>query len=717
MSRPLVLRCVAYLALAAVPCALLAQTLPEVFLTYSIEVSLDPETRELDGRLTARWTNPSATVAVDRVPLHLYLNGFANQASTWMQTRNSARDDFDIEAVLELHDDPWGWIEPRAIRQDGGALAWRPIAPDDGNPLDRSLIEAELATPVAPGATLTLEVEFDARLPVPIARTGGYDDFFLVAQWFPKIAVFEKAGTRGAATDGWNAHQFHGPTEFYADYADFDVNIGLPADWSVVATGQKAGETERDGLSFHRYTQRAVHDFAFATGSAMVDVVSSHDPAGPGAPVEVHVFAPAGREAAVARWRESVTGALDVLGARVGPYPYATITLVQPPFRQRQTGGMEYPTLFTGLFDDAFWDLAVLDGVRLNELAIVHEFAHQYFYGLVGSNEFEEAFLDEGMTEYWGNRVMVDTYVDGAGSLLGRPLDVWHYESIMDAETAASPPIGIRPSFVRGGLGSVLSFYSRPAAVLRTIENRHGRTVLDAIFAEYFARWRFRHPRFEDFVDVAREIGGDAVGDLVLDAYFQATSPDFAIDDFSVDAWEPPLGRVVTADGVIASDTPADERAPLAEALAGESGTIVVERVDSGDASGRPGAIERFTVTPEAGEPEEGWEADDDEHFVSRVRVSGPAWRALPVDVEFRFADGAIYRDAWDGRSAQRVYTFVRAAPLSSAALDPGGAVALDPNRANNSRQREPDNELAWGWAFWIGGTAQLLLEGLSQWL
>ena len=131
------------------------------------------------------------------------------------------------------------------------------------------------------------------------------------------------------------------------------------------------------------------------------------------------------------------------------------------------------------------------------------------------SEVLAEAFLDEGMTEYWCDRVMVETYADGVGSFLGRPLDVWHYERLSDAETAAAPPIGIRPSFVRGGLGSILSFYSRPALVLRTIENRHGRAVLDAIFAEYFARWSFRHPRFEDFVDIAREVGGDAVADLV----------------------------------------------------------------------------------------------------------------------------------------------------------------------------------------------------------
>ena len=96
----------------------------------------------------------------------------------------------------------------------------------------------------------------EARLPVPFARTGGFADFFVVAQWFPKLGVFETAGVQGSVTDRWNAHQFHGPTEFYADYADYDVRIGVPVGWTVAATGWEAATIQPWGERWRKAEAR-----------------------------------------------------------------------------------------------------------------------------------------------------------------------------------------------------------------------------------------------------------------------------------------------------------------------------------------------------------------------------------------------------------------------------------------------------------------------------
>lgn len=696
-----------------------AQDLPDVFLGYSIEVSLDPDARTLTGRETIRWTNPSAMLTVERVPLHLYLNGFAHEATTWVRAA-SAIGRFDAEATLGRHPDPWGWSEPRSIRQGETELQWQPIAPDDGNPLDRSLIEVELAQPVAPGETLVLDVEFDARLPIPIARTGGFDDYFMVAQWFPKISVFETRGIRGARADGFNSHQFHGPTEFYADYADFDVDIGLPSEWNVVATGSKVGEVDRgDGRIWHEYTQRAVHDFAFATSTDLVELVSSHDPVGPGAPVQVHLFLPATIEDTAPRWRRALEGALDTLGARVGPYPYDTITLVLPPYRDAATGGMEYPTLITGMFGDPVLEVGPIRGARLAEYAITHEFSHQYFYGLVGTNEFEEAFLDEGFTEYWGTEALIATYPESLGHVLGRPVDAWDFERANAGSGAGAQPLIARPSYLLRGINLGGQFYMRPALTMKTLERVYGRDVLDAIFSAYYLRWRFRHPRFEDFLAVARDIAGNAVADFIEDAYSQAGIPDYRIDTFEVEPWRAPLGRIVTDERVIEADEAREELDALAERLAGNGDFIAVERFDSGNPDDAVWASSvRITVTPESGEADPGWEPSEDvEYFESEVRVAGPAWLELPVEIVFRFADGATYRDAWDGRSVSRGYRFIHSVPLSEVTIDPDALIALDTNRANNGRRRESDAGFAWDWALWSAGIAQLLGEALTQWL
>jgi hypothetical protein len=697
-----------------------AGDLPASLLQYQIEVRLDPQTRTLSGHEVIRWTNPSTTTIVDRVPLHLYLNAFANQGSTWMRTGLNRY--LSIEDILERFDDPWGWCEPTRIRQADRELDWRAIAPDDGNPLDRTLIEVRLASPVPPGGKLELDVKFDARLPVPFARTGGFGDFFLLGQWFPKLAAFETRGVRGARADRWSEHQFHGRTEFYADFADFDVTVGLPLGWAVVATGRADSEETREGVAWHRFTQRAVHDFAIAAGAQMTDVVSSYDPAGLGGPVEIHLFMDRMRTSQAARWLRIVQQSLDTMGSRVGPYPYRTLTVVFAPFNAIETWGMEYPTLITAGGADPLWDLPVFDQLTANELIIPHEFAHQYFYGVIASNEFEEAFLDEGFTEFWNDEIMGDALGDNIGELLGRPLKLSTKERVGEPRPGdAVPAMRVRPSFLARGYQISTQFYVRPTATLRTLERLFGRQALDRVFAAYYKRWAFRHPRLEDFLDVAREAGGHEVADFLDEAFSESSVPDYRVDSFETQRWTPPLGRFVTGSGVVDASVAREgdrDLVGLDPAAREESGRVTVEVLDPGSSNDdRWGAIRRQTVEPIRRDPEPGWVRAKNEYDVSEVRLAGPGWRHLPVDVLFRFADGAEVRQTWDGTAVYRGYRFLRGAPLSEVEVDPEGRIALDGNPANNGRLRQPDLSFTIDWAAWLTSAMQAVLEGASQWL
>ena len=644
----------------------------------------------LAGVESIRWTNPSSELHVTAIPLHLYLNGFSHEDTTWMRSSFISR--FGLDELMELYEDPWGWTEPRAIRQDGVELEWAPIAPDDGNPNDRSLIEVQLAEPLAPGEAIGLDVEFEARLPIPMARTGGYADFFFVAQWFPKVAVFETVGVRGATSDGFAAHQFHGQTEFYADYADFDVRIGLPPGWRLTATGKGGPEPGAGGddVVWHRYRQRAVHDFAFCTGTKMVDVVTTHQPKGSGGPVEIHVFLPEETEHQAPRWTKATEGSLDVLGARVGPFPYETQTVVLPPWWASATTGMEYPTFLAGGPGDVLWDTALAGGLRAGELVIAHEFAHQYFYGLIGTNEFEEAFMDEGLTEYWGNQIIADTYGEpgGMGEVLGRGIDVRAAESFSVHSAEVQPlPVWSGPSYLTRHNTNFAQFYNVPAATMSTASNMFGRDTIDGVFAAYYDRWRFRHPRFEDFLAVAREVGGAAVADFILEAYTQNRLPDYRVARLSTEAWSRARGRLVTEDGVIEPDAEESDAITLAgldPAAREEDGRITVERIDSGwtrpDAR-RPATSERYAVAPEPGEADEDWEVEEDTFHLSTTRLEGAGWHHAPVEIVFRFADGAVIRETWDGSAEYRNYRFLRPAPLSEVQIDPQWHIVLDPDR------------------------------------
>ena len=252
MRRVLSISFLACLAAAATA----AQSLPERsdrVVDYQISVALDPSKHELTGRQTLTWRNPSTTDAVSELQFHLYLNAFKNTKSTFVkESGGQLRGD-------EMAKDGWGWIDITSLRTATGAdlkptLAF--IQPDDGNKDDQTVARVTLPEPVPPGGSVTLEMAFTSRLPQVFARTGHKDDFYLAGQWFPKLGVYEPAGMRGRETGGWNCHQFHANSEFYADFGTYAVDITVPSHYIVGATGERKRE-RKNGNGTTTYTLRA----------------------------------------------------------------------------------------------------------------------------------------------------------------------------------------------------------------------------------------------------------------------------------------------------------------------------------------------------------------------------------------------------------------------------------------------------------------------------
>ena len=258
---------------------------------YDIAVRLDPDAKLLDGSLRLTWRNPS-TDSVPDLWFHLYLNAFRDRESTfWRESRGQLRD-------VPMPGNGWGRIDVTALRIANGADLLPSLtfeAPDDGNRRDRTLARVRLPQPVAPGGSVDLEIAFTAALPKGFARTGYAGDYFLVGQWFPKIAVYEPAGVRGRAAGGWSAHQFHAHSEFYADFGHYRVAITLPRRFVVGATGVRTARVDhRDGTTTHTYAQGDVHDFAWTASPRFVEITRRFDAA-------AEVSALAYREAAAAR--------------------------------------------------------------------------------------------------------------------------------------------------------------------------------------------------------------------------------------------------------------------------------------------------------------------------------------------------------------------------------------------------------------------------------
>jgi hypothetical protein len=645
---------------------------------YAISVKLDPETRQLSGKQQLTWRNTS-TDTISDLWFHLYLNAFRNSNSTFFRESNGMlRDD-------EMPEDGWGWIEidsmtlAAAGAASGGAgnvdlkPSLRFEAPDDGNKDDRTVARVMLPRPLAPGESVTLDIQFKAQLPKVFARTGYVRDYFLVGQWFPKIAVYEPAGMRGRTAGGWNCHQFHGHSEFYADFGRYRVDITLPSNFVVGATGVRAQKRDNgNGTSTHVYEQEHVHDFAWTASPHFVEQrrtfvaseqVTAKEYADTGRlldrdreemrlqDVEVILLMQPEHLPQVERHFNAAMLSIKWFGLMYGRYPHHTLTIVDPASGAEGSGGMEYPTFITAGTSPRLngWPF---DGVRLTDEVIVHEFGHQYFQGMIASNEFEEAWLDEGINSYATGRVMERAFGRDATmiSLLG-----WQVSERDYLRTAIEPNIKFtainQPSWMYPDDWSYsINSYVRPELTLRTIEHIAGTQTMARVMRTYAERWRFKHPSTQDFYAVANEVSGRDLRAMMTQIVDRGELVDYEV------------GRVTSELAV-----------PATGFVDGAKGREFVSQADADEA------------------------LDKQEHpdYDTRVVVRRRGEAILPVVVAFKFEGKPVERRTWDGVSRWHAFTFRRPERLEWVDVDPDRHVELDADWLNNTRRLDPDRRAA----------------------
>ena len=487
---------------AATTAPIFPQPLSPRLANYQIDVTLDPATRKLTGRETLTWRNPSTDV-VRELRFHLYINAFRNDESTFMrESGGQLRGDQIDKSGTES---PYGWTDIVSMKTAAGEpLAFDYIQPDDANRADRTVIRVPLTKPVGPGQTITLSIHFRAKLPRIFARTGYSRDYYLVGQWFPKIGVYEPAGTRYATVGGWNCHQFHADSEFYADYGVYDVNITAPKAYWISATGLYQSEKiHANNTKTVRYHAEDVVDFAW-TASPHFQVVNDRWQRPGGGAVAIELLLQPEHADQAKRHFDAVKAALAYFDKHLGRYPFPNLTIVDPPLHASGSGGMEYPTFITA---GTSWGMPA--GLRAPEVVTVHEFGHQYFMQLLASNEAEEAWLDEGFNQYYEGRIMDATYgpkssqVDLFGFRMG-DLELSRDQYAHRPNPAVGSSFGNTWQLPNGEYG-VLT-YMKTATWLRTLEGLVGRPVMDEIMQTYFARWKFRHPNAKSFIDVVNEV-------------------------------------------------------------------------------------------------------------------------------------------------------------------------------------------------------------------
>lgn len=660
------------------------KTLSDRVTSYTIEATLHPDKHTVDASEVMTWRNRSNR-PVDKIYLHMYLNAFEGPGSTFFTERRMFSGSGHSRGAAKLKKGEWGYVRLNKVQQGGQDVKWRFVQPDGGPKTDHSVVEFDLPQAVPVHGTLTLNIDFHDKLPRVVERTGWFGKFHLVAQWFPKIAVLELPGERGAKHVRWNAHEFHYHSEFYADYGNYDMKLTVPKGYTVGAVGHQVGKpvAKGDQVTYH-YQQTDVEDFAWVAAPGYKVIHTTWT--GPGSPkVDVKVIYPPEYPAVAKPIMKATTDALTYFSDTLGPYPYKTVTAVVPPYNAGEAGGMEYPTFFTAENGKEYTPGTMSQ--YMIDFVTIHEFGHGYFMGILGSNEFEEPMLDEGMNEYWDQRMLSDRHQDiYPVTPLMKTLGIEFGVSPFAFERA-SGVLGINfpsdsldsNSWDRMSNSSYGSVYSRTASTMRTIENLVGHKVMGKAMKLYYERWKFRHPSAADLRDaLADGTGKPKLIDQIFASQVYGTR--------RVDA------SVYTVDSA--------EEVPRA-------GTVVKD--------GKRVTITRKEVAKQIKDARKAWKKShkDAKHggpypwqtIVTVRRTGAPVPRTLKVT----FADGSSKTVQWNDFSRWKRYTFNQPTKAVSAELDPDNKVLLDANILNNSYAVKADPSASRRWT----ADAQAFLQSL----
>ncbi|CAM3987432.1 M1 family metallopeptidase [Cohnella lubricantis] len=472
---------------------------------YHISVKLEDD-GTLTGEQTVTWKNPGRKPVSD-IYLHLYPNAFSPGSTFLKESGGQLRED-------KMKPGGYGSMTLTSLTTEEGETLlprFRYVQPDDGNASDKTLATFRLPEAVKPGGETTLRMKFTVQLPQVFARMGQAGDFVMAGQWFPKIAAYETAGTRGRDAEGWDTHQYHGNSEFYSDFGIYSVKINVPEQNIVAATGAMTQQVvNKDGRKIYQFYADDVHDFGWSTSPSYTYVENSFSSAGvPGLRIKLYLD-PLHKDLAD-RYMHAAKSALAKLGQWYGDYPYSTLSIVVPPADANGAGGMEYPTLVTAAAaknDSPGYEL---------ERTLVHEIAHQYWYGIVASNEFEEAWLDEGFTSYTEDKLMSAIYGIGSNSTIEASymtnpqplkLDSWGYDS---SDSYAE------------------NVYLRGKLVLQAIEKQVGEKTMSKIMRYYFQRYRFKHPSSTDFQKAVEAVTKGKWSDFFQAYVYNGQMADFAV--------------------------------------------------------------------------------------------------------------------------------------------------------------------------------------------
>jgi len=482
---------------------------------YDMDIRLNTETHRVDGHQELTYTNNSPDT-LHTVYYHLYFNAFHPESMFAGRHRHLPDPDGrTVPRIFNLGPDEQGWHDIESLTQDGESVSYE---------VDETILRVDLAEPILPGESTTFVMNYRSQVPLQTRRSGrdsrGDSIDYTMTQWYPKMAEYDERG--------WHAN-FYVNREYYAPYGDFDVEITLPAEYTIGATGvlqnpeeighgydiegdgtwrPSDGLPNADSLTWH-FTAEDVHNFAW---SADPDYI--HDKVTEDGTTHHILYKPSVAE----QWRpftDDMPELTAYFNEEYGDYPYPQMTVAQGG-----DGGMEYPmfTVVSSYDGPAFTEKSSYRSVLGTT---VHEFAHMWYYSALGTNEADYAWMDEGFTTY--------ATEEGMAHLMDRPADhTGDRRAVVTMhKMGLAEPFSTPADWFQTNLAYGITSYPGGSMLVDMMGYVIGDEQRDQWLKRYFREREGMHPDPFDLELFAEQESG-----LMLDWYFyQFTRSTRTVDD------------------------------------------------------------------------------------------------------------------------------------------------------------------------------------------
>ncbi len=465
-----------------------AQSMWKQQVDTKIDVRLDDQNHMLHAYEELEYTNNSPDT-LKYIYLHLWANAYKHDRTQFAQQRDQqGNTDFYYSKQKDR-----GYIDSLQFMVDGVAVEHNSAEnmPD--------ICRIDLPKELVPGGKVKITTPFKVKLPVVFSRSGHTGQAYYVSQWFPKPAVYDRKG--------WHPIPYLDQGEFYSEYGSYDVKVTLPANYVLLATGNcmtaeenawmdelahrdipkdtlkgRFPESARDVRTVH-YHEDNVHDFAWFADKRYVvrkDTVTSP---GTGELVTTWSAFLAGDTVHGNKLNGYLKTAVTHYGKWVGPYPYKTIKAV---FGDMKSGaGMEYPTIT--LLDQS--------AKSMLQTATIHEAGHNWFYGILGSNERDHAWMDEGMNTFYEQKTVRELSKDTILHRTKFDETLLYYEfAATHTDQAIEQP---SQNFRNANYG--VDIYYKSNLMLMWLEEYMGEEAFGKGMKDYYNTWHHNHPYPEDF--------------------------------------------------------------------------------------------------------------------------------------------------------------------------------------------------------------------------